>query len=486
VRRLRRPRRGPEEPCCSGPLGEVKLRTDALRRADAGQAPDRGIQYCSCGPQASADRRRRRTAPSVMERQPLRRRRTTPSGVKHQRELIPSTVFRGVARPARRLDRSSRRPPSPSTRSARCLPRLSNDRARAEVVDAEASLLLRRLSGREIVTAASVVGAPEAGAENTASDAAASVTGVGVRRADLASPSKHQGPAAGVLRATVVAMSLPTRQRRSVVFIGDVAADGDRRLRGTGFLVGVPTGEGDNVHLYLATASHVVPHYEPSFMRLRRLSAPPAAGAELVEQDLDETVVDVDLGSWHRHPLHDVAITLLRNPDQLWAAGVVVIDEFVDASPHNPQVGEDVFFAGLLAQVESMGERHVPMLRGGMIGALDQRGIRMIEPGGTLRRVDGHLIDCRSFGGFSGAPCFARLLRQGEPTPRLGLPRTDSHSLLLGVVGGHFDHRSSVDIQGDRYTVPTSAGVAIVYPCKLIRELLDDEDVIRERMVDGT
>jgi hypothetical protein len=275
-------------------------------------------------------------------------------------------------------------------------------------------------------------------------------------------------------------MALPTSQRRSVVFVGGIDSDGTRRLRGTGFLVGVPVGEADAVHLYLVTASHVVP-YETSFMRLRRMRVAPPPGTPLDERDLDESVVDVDVGTWHRHPTSDVAIAFLPEPDDLWAVGVVSVDEFVDAGSHDPFVGEDVFFAGLLGQVESMGERHVPMLRGGMIGALYQHDIPMVDPGGTRRRLDGHLIDCRSFGGFSGAPCFVRLVREGKPTPKLGLPTSETHSLLLGVVGGHFDHQSSVEIEGGRYGIPTSAGVALVYPCELIRELLDDEDVVAER-----
>ena len=229
------------------------------------------------------------------------------------------------------------------------------------------------------------------------------------------------------------------------------------------FLVGVPIGEGDAVHLHLATASHVVPHYTRSFMR-PRLRVAPTPGEELVERDLDETVVDVELGygidTQRMTSRSRICKTLMScGLPESWP-----FDEFVDASPYEPYVGEDVFFAGMLAQVESMGERHVAVLRGGMIGALDQRDIPMVEPGGTRRRVDGHLIDCRSFGVSARAPCFARLLRPGEPTPRLGLPRTDTHSLLLGLVGGHFDHRSSVEIQGDKYSVPTSAGVAVVYP----------------------
>ena len=275
-------------------------------------------------------------------------------------------------------------------------------------------------------------------------------------------------------------MSLPTSHRRSVAFVGALERGGTGSLRGTGFFVGVPTVEENQLHLYLVTASHVVPPYEPTFMRLRRLKAAP--GAEpLDERELDEDVVDVELGRWHHHLTRDVAAVYLPDPDPLWAVGAVELDDFVDASPHEPSLGEDVFFAGLLAQIESMAERHVPMLRGGMIGALYQDDIPMLDPGGTRRRLDGHLIDCRSFGGFSGAPCFARLLRAGTPTPRLGLPTTETHWLLLGMVGGHFDHRSSVEIHGDQYGVPTSAGVAVIYPCEYIRELLADDDVLAER-----
>ena len=268
------------------------------------------------------------------------------------------------------------------------------------------------------------------------------------------------------------------------MFVGSIAADGTRIVRGTGFLVGTAADQAGEVHLHLVTASHVVRHDEPSFMRLRRLRSAVPEGVRLDERELDEEVVDVDLGAWHRHPAADVAISLLRDTDDRWAVGVVMVDDFVDESEHEPYAGEDVFFAGLLAQVESMAERHVPMLRGGMIGALHQRAIPMLEPGGARRLLDGHLIDCRSFGGFSGAPCFARLVRPAPPTPRLGLVGTETHSLLLGMVGGHFDHRSSVEILGDKLSIPTSAGVAVVYPCELIRELLDDEDLAAERCVD--
>jgi hypothetical protein len=44
-------------------------------------------------------------------------------------------------------------------------------------------------------------------------------------------------------------------------------------------------------------------------------------------------------------PAADVAISLLRDTGNLWAVGVVMVDDFVDTSEHEPYVGEDVFFA---------------------------------------------------------------------------------------------------------------------------------------------
>jgi hypothetical protein len=196
---------------------------------------------------------------------------------------------------------------------------------------------------------------------------------------------------------------------------------------------------------------------------------------------VDELVVDAPVTQWFRHPRHDIAAAPMADADNQWAIAVVRTEDFVDVSDHVPALGEPVFFAGLLAQVESMGEKHVPMLRSGTLGALRQSDVPMREPGGGKRRLDGHLVDCRSFGGFSGSPCFVQMVRPGPPIPRMGLPTMEQHTLLLGMVGGHFDHQATVDVEGNELSVPTSAGVAVVYPSELIRELLDDDEVVEAR-----
>jgi hypothetical protein len=89
-------------------------------------------------------------------------------------------------------------------------------------------------------------------------------------------------------------------------------------------------------------------------------------------------------------------------------------------SGHTPILGEEVFFVGLLAQMDAMRASSTPMVRGGTLGALDQHEVPMLEPPATLRRLPGHLIDCRPFGGFSDAPCFMRLVRNTGRTKRTG------------------------------------------------------------------
>jgi hypothetical protein len=70
-------------------------------------------------------------------------------------------------------------------------------------------------------------------------------------------------------------MTLGLEHLRTVAFIGSVRQDGVKYLRGTGFFVGVPIpGTERQVHLYLVTASHVVPPYEATFVRIVASSKP--------------------------------------------------------------------------------------------------------------------------------------------------------------------------------------------------------------------
>jgi hypothetical protein len=126
-------------------------------------------------------------------------------------------------------------------------------------------------------------------------------------------------------------------------------------------------------------------------------------------------------------------------------------------------------------------------VRSGSIGALYQDGIPIRLPDDTVIHASGHLIDCRSFGGFSGSPCFVRFLSGQGQTERMGLRYPIQSTLLLGMVAGHFDRTASVALpEGeDRLKVPVAAGIAVLSTAETIIETLNEEELVTEREADN-
>jgi hypothetical protein len=269
-------------------------------------------------------------------------------------------------------------------------------------------------------------------------------------------------------------MALGKAYTKSVVFISGSSLgepDAEPSLRGTGFLTGIRSEVNpDRGLVYIVTAAHVV---RPLTAALVKLKKP------------DGSVADLTIEEWFFHSTEDIAVARLPPPYFDYEFLVVEAKDFVGATEPewSPEPGADVFVAGLLRLVPSMGARNIPMVRTGSIGALDLDGIPMRFPDDTLIKVHGHLIDCQSFGGFSGSPCFVRYLSGTGKTEGLELPYPIQSTLLLGMVGGHFDLKASVTLpdQENKLDVPVAAGVAVVYPAEAIKEVLDTEELVAER-----
>jgi Trypsin-like peptidase domain len=267
-------------------------------------------------------------------------------------------------------------------------------------------------------------------------------------------------------------VALGKRYLKTVVFIsGWLDSEGESRLRGTGFLVGLRFEADENQgHVYIVIAAHVVRPLTASFVKLTQK---------------DGTTTDRKVDEWIFHPTHDIAVARMPAPYEPYEFLAVEDKDFVGAEGREwePEPGADVYFVGLLGQVPSMGAQNVPMVRTGSIGALYQDDIPMRLGGDTLIKAHGHLIDCKSFGGFSGSPCFVRYISAKGETEHLGLTYPIQSTLLIGMVGGHFDLKASVTLpdQEDRLDVPVAAGVGVVYPAETIRALLDEDPFVIER-----
>lgn len=261
-------------------------------------------------------------------------------------------------------------------------------------------------------------------------------------------------------------MAISVRYTKSVVFILGGGSAAEAVLRGTGFVAGTPTEDENIVIPWLVTAAHVVRWFAYTAVRLSQK---------------DGSAIDhpIELSDWRFHDTEDLAICLLHSLDaSKIEVSPIPVEEFVGAKDTEfpVGVGDTVFFGGLLGQVPSMGEGNVPMIRSGAIGALHQNGVPMRAPDDTVIHVRGHLIDCRSFGGFSGSPCFVQFISGKHVTENFGFTAPIESTHFLGIVGGHFDLGASVTLpdQEGKLKIPVSAGIAVVYPSELVAEMLNE------------
>jgi hypothetical protein len=138
--------------------------------------------------------------------------------------------------------------------------------------------------------------------------------------------------------------------------------------------------------------------------------------------------------------------------------------------------GSLIYYVGILLPVDRV------MARSGTIGALDQEGL-------PLKRIHqdydytAHLVDCRSYTGFSGSPCFVDLpyaslkpVKPPIPYPEELGPLAELHH--LGMLCGMFT--AHLTDEGDDGTV-SRYGVGVMLRSKEIGEALLTDDLRKDR-----
>jgi len=141
-------------------------------------------------------------------------------------------------------------------------------------------------------------------------------------------------------------------------------------------------------------------------------------------------------------------------------------------------LGSPIFYVGLLAPLERL------MARSGTIGAVDQFGIEHEYP---EYDYPCHLVDCRSYGGFSGSPCYMLfqlpgLERSADPLPPTIAGEMRPHGAMMngaifcGMFTEHLTDAPGTDSQASRY------GVGVMLRSQEIREaILGDKDLSKKR-----
>jgi len=242
---------------------------------------------------------------------------------------------------------------------------------------------------------------------------------------------------------------------------------------GTAFRVTVQ-GE-KRLHGYLVTAAHVLWDQEDLTVRFR---VPTASGIAWVDEQPLGNVI-------YEHWDADVAVIPLA--DREFDMHAIAMERQTVGMDALPQWGQEAYYVGLLDPVFRMGDEAIPMVRSGSVGAMYQT----IQPDQDKPGFPAHLIDCRSYRGFSGSPVLVQFGYPGPMTPantpipdRLlsddstpdvsELGRMQYLTLLLGLLVQHIDDKQVVPIA-------SNVGIGIVLPVDRIWEVLRSEALVKER-----
>jgi hypothetical protein len=182
--------------------------------------------------------------------------------------------------------------------------------------------------------------------------------------------------------------------------------------------------------------------------------------------------------------------------DYTYPFGHEMLNPDVPADPI--YVGADVFFVGLFSQHAGR-SRNLPVARFGNVSRLPRETITVERANQTRERVDGYLVEARSWGGHSGSPAFwahpitrvdefmppdqrNRAERRAQKGPRhpVHISREERFVALLGLVSAHFDIPQEATLEGDilgKVVTKLNSGMAVVTPAHFIKRLIDRDDV---------
>jgi hypothetical protein len=268
-------------------------------------------------------------------------------------------------------------------------------------------------------------------------------------------------------------VSIDYRMMHSVVrIVGDVDQTVDpytrkRDVIGSGFFITVQSEKyPDSVKYgYLVTAAHIL---------------------------LDQTNVEVEAPSPTDGTLYDpIPVTEWRKP--LGDGVDLAISPMTELNQDDPRIfmalteanllptpnvlgmtlGSTILYIGILVPLDR------PMVRTGSLGAINQMGI----PNDYGYDYPAHLVDCRSYGGFSGSPCFVLVQRPGL----INHPSPTEEGAVLGPMGemNYFVFQCGMLTQHLNVRAPSGPtslyGVMTMLRSEEIREALMCKEFLEQR-----
>lgn len=255
---------------------------------------------------------------------------------------------------------------------------------------------------------------------------------------------------------------------------------GERTSVGSAFFVELPVVGSDAIAEYVVTANHVVTmcqaaNHWPLYARVNTI---------------DGGYENLLVPDWESDFDNEIAATSLRKPidelgdraqllDVLCIAPHEFVRDEIQFDRMNPGVGDDVFFIGLFERHPGKTQNQ-PAFRFGNISLMPKEKVRVeIDRRGGTALVHAYLVEARSHSGHSGSPAFLYMDIPAWTT----IEHRTYPPALLGLVQGHFDSTSDLDLLGDiRKVRKENAGMAVIIPASaILRLLIEREAFVNER-----
>jgi hypothetical protein len=196
----------------------------------------------------------------------------------------------------------------------------------------------------------------------------------------------------------------------------------ERKALGTGFYVRIPSEtHAEAWYGYVVTAHHVIdgqPNVDLVF-------PDPTDPGKLYP------TVETDGPDW-RQPIENVDLAVLPflRPEGYWINALEMGRNILPSLPGPALLAMPFHYVGLLEPLDR------PMARSGTLGAIYQAGIEHADG----YEYTAHLGDCRSYGGFSGSPCFLEIAMAGLTEAEPPFPQHPSEAdlgLVAEIKYGH-------------------------------------------------
>jgi len=249
------------------------------------------------------------------------------------------------------------------------------------------------------------------------------------------------------------------------LFPSEQAAKVSEGAGGTGFLVATRSTVFDRYFTYAVTCKHILGACGGA--PVIRMNGPD--GAFWIRKTTET--------QWHVHADgDDVAAALLKVEGKFAHRFInerlLLTRELI--AEHDLGPGDDVFIVGRYVDHEGRA-RNWPSVRFGNISMMNWEPVRQE---GSEFPQESFLVECRSLGGYSGAPVFVYIPPYASRPRESTLVQTPRGPWLLGIDWGHLRIREKVtnrdgEPHPDGWKVSTASGMAAVVPAWKIREVLE-------------